>query len=222
MTILDDSLKSRTCFLDALSKADRKCEPYVHWLLKDALPARMVTALADIDVDGKTPAKYDGTRELNNASRYYVNPEGRALHEVAEEVATIFDAQEVRDALAETTGADLEGASLRIELCHDRDGFWLEPHKDIGVKRFTMLIYLSDVIGQENCGTDIYAEDESGEPFWVGRAPFAPGLGLIFIPGEDTWHGYHPRPIAGVRKSIIVNYVGPEWRAKHELANPNT
>ena len=33
--------------------------------------------------------------------------------------------------------------------------------------------------------------------------------------------GKAERPIAGVRKSIIVNYVGPEWRSRHELAFPD-
>jgi hypothetical protein len=27
---------------------------------------------------------------------------------------------------------------------------------------------------------------------------------------------------AGKRKSLIVNYVKPEWRARHELAYPET
>lgn len=43
---------------------------------------------------------------------------------------------------------------------------------------------------------------------------------MIFIPGSDTWHGVEKRNFAGVRKSIIVNYVKPEWRSRHELAYP--
>jgi hypothetical protein len=41
---------------------------------------------------------------------------------------------------------------------------------------------------------------------------------MIFIAGENTWHGFSPRPINGVRKSIIVNYVTKEWRDTYELA----
>jgi hypothetical protein len=37
----------------------------------------------------------------------------------------------------------------------------------------------------------------------------------------DTWHGFRPRDIRGVRRSLIVNYVVPEWRARHELAFPS-
>ena len=35
------------------------------------------------------------------------------------------------------------GTYLRIEFAQDIDGFWLEPHTDLGVKVFTMLLYLS-------------------------------------------------------------------------------
>ena len=29
-----------------------------------------------------------------------------------------------------------------------------------------------------------------------------------------------PRPISGVRKSVIINYVTEEWRAREQLAFP--
>jgi hypothetical protein len=45
---------------------------------------------------------------------------------------------------------------------------------------------------------------------------------LVFVPGADTWHGFAPRPIRGARRSLIVNYVKPEWRSRHELAYPET
>ena len=49
-------------------------------------------------------------------------------------------------------------------------------------------------------------------------APFEPNHGLIFIPGADTWHGFLKRPIRGVRRSLIVNYVGHDWRERWQLA----
>ena len=48
-------------------------------------------------------------------------------------------------------------------------------------------------------------------------APYAANAGLIFIPGKDTWHGFGKRPINGVRTSLIINVVSPEWRDKWEL-----
>jgi hypothetical protein len=52
----------------------------------------------------------------------------------------------------------------------------------------------------------------------------APGdfnCGLIFIPGTKSYHGFEKRPIKGIRRSLMLNYVGPEWRARHELCFPN-
>ncbi len=67
-------------------------------------------------------------------------------------------------------------------------------------------------------GTDIM--DAAGQV--LGRAPGSFNAGLIFVPGPDTWHGFTRRPIRGVRRSLIVNYVRPEWRSRHELAFPET
>jgi hypothetical protein len=103
-------------------------------------------------------------------------------------------------------------------MCRDTDGFWLEPHTDIGAKRFTLLIYLSRGPGAEELGTDLYA-DPAQPP--IARAPAPFGSGLAFVPAGDAWHGFVRRPIAGVRRSIIVNYVVPEWRSRHELAEPD-
>ena len=44
---------------------------------------------------------------------------------------------------------------MRLEYAQDTDGFWLEPHTDLGVKLFTMLIYLPDSGEQNDLGTDI-------------------------------------------------------------------
>src|SRR4051812_26523930 len=54
------------------------------------------------------------------------------------------------------TGAKIEGCYLRIEYGLDLDGFWLEPHTDLGVKALTLLVQLPGE-GQAELGTDIYA-----------------------------------------------------------------
>lgn len=41
--------------------------------------------------------------------------------------------------------------------------------------------------------------------------------GLLFVPGKDTWHGFEKRPIHGLRRTLIVNYVDDSWKARHEL-----
>jgi hypothetical protein len=65
-----------------------------------------------------------------------------------------------------------------------------------------------------NSGTDVYDSNHRR----VATAPFGKGKGLIFVPAKNTWHGFSRRPIRGVRKSLIVNFVTPEWRDTYELA----
>ena len=45
---------------------------------------------------------------------------------------------------------------------------------------------------------------------------------MIFVPSNNTWHGFEKRPIHGVRRSIIVNYVTDAWRAREQLAFPHS
>ena len=134
-----------------------------------------------------------------------------------EAVAEVFQDQAVVDALKELTGAPIAGTSLRVEYCQDTGNFWLEPHTDIGVKMFTMLIYLNREPEALDWGTDIYSDQHT----YVGRAPAGFNHGLIFVPGDDTWHGFNVRPLTGIRKTIIVNYVTPEWRNRQELCFPD-
>jgi hypothetical protein len=47
------------------------------------------------------------------------------------------------------------------------------------------------------------------------------GAALLFVPSDHTWHGFEPRPFEGVRKSVIINYVTAEWRAREQLAYPD-
>ena len=119
--------------------------------------------------------------------------------------------------LADMTGARLDGSFLRIEYCLDTDGFWLEPHTDLGVKTFTLLLYLSKDPEHANLGTDIYDTQKK----YLGRSPFKPGGAMIFVPSDITYHGFEARPIVGIRKSIIINYVTNDWRAREQLAFPD-
>ena len=90
------------------------------------------------------------------------------------------------------------------------DSFWLEPHTDLGVKKFTMLLYVSKDPQHRTLGTDIYDKDKKH----VAASPFAPNAALVFVPSKITYHGFEPRQMEGVRKSLIINYVTNEWRAR--------
>jgi hypothetical protein len=203
-------------FLDSLARAQRGDAPFAHWRLRDALPAEVVVHLAALPFSPPAAPRFDGRREANNSTRVYFSPATQAEHPVCAQVAAAFRDPAVIGAIQAQTGARLEGTRLRIEYCQDVDGFWLEPHLDIPVKRLTLLIHLSDDPRLAHAGTDLYGPAPDHAP--AGRAEFGPGRGLIFIPGTDSWHGFSPRPIEGVRKSLIVNYVDATWRAVEELA----
>ncbi|MBI1208416.1 MAG: 2OG-Fe(II) oxygenase [Azospirillum sp.] len=205
-------------FIRCLDAGREEGTPYRHWLLDDALPDEAADAIAALPLAPPVVLETYGKRETHNASRSYFNAEQQARYPVCRAVAEALQSAAVVATIESRCGTRLAGTSLRIEYCQDTDGFWLEPHTDIGVKKFTMLIYLSQDPGSEAWGTDIY----DAERTHVGTAPFHYKGGLIFVPGPDTWHGFAKRPIAGVRKSIIVNYVGSEWRARHELSFPET
>src|SRR5690606_31612223 len=113
----------------------------------------------------------------------YFDKDNNARFAVCDAVAAAFQSPDVVATLERVMGADLDGTYLRIEYAQDTDGFWLEPHTDIGVKRFTMLYYLSDGPGHEDLGTDIYADKQTH----AERSPFIPNLAMVFVPADDTW-----------------------------------
>jgi hypothetical protein len=209
-----DAVASR--FLGSLDCCDSDSYPFRHWLLADMLPDATCAA-----IDGLccTPAAIEdtlGKRETHNSSRLFFGTKQRADYPVCDAVATALQSDVVVRRLEQACDVTLGGSYLRIEYCLDTEGFWLEPHTDIGAKLFTMLVYLSDDPGSEEWGTDLL----DGPDKLVATMAYRRNCGFIFIPSADSWHGFHRRPIVGVRRSLIVNYVKPEWRSRHELAFP--
>ncbi len=203
-------------FLASLEAAQHDTKPYNHWLLNDCVPAECVTAIRDLPFPAPSLDGVSGKRELHNATRRYFDTENQARYEVVRGVSDAFQSPQITSRIASRFGTDLSGSYLRIEYAQDINGFWLEPHTDLGVKLFTMLLYISDGPGHENLGTDIYDREKKH----AGRSPFAPGGAMLFVPSDVTYHGFEPRPISGVRKSVIINYVTNEWRAREQLAFP--
>ena len=201
----------------SLARAQRSDDPYAHWLLSDVLTDDLAHGIPALPFPAPEIGDTFGKRETNNATRRFFGQSEQAENPVCAKVAALFQSPRIVARLQQVTGAALAGNFLRIEYCQDREGFWLEPHTDIGAKKFTMLVYLSETPSAGNWGTDIYDNDRKH----LGRAPGGFNRGLIFIPGENTWHGVEKRRYDGVRKSIIVNYVVPEWRSRHELAFPD-
>ncbi len=202
----------------ALNNAEQFEDPYRHWILRDLAPAAIVDALLGVDFAAPDLGGVSGKRELHNDQRHYFDAANNARAPAMAAVAAAYQSADLVRALAAFSGADLDDTFLRIEYAVDVSGFWLQPHTDLGVKRLTILHYISDEPGQEDCGTDIYNADKTH----AKRTPFEQNLALVFVPGDATYHGFESRPIAGVRKSLIINYVTHDWRDREQLCFPET
>ena len=192
--------------------------PYRHWLVENIFPKQVSDELADLPFRVPELEGVSGKRELHNDQRSYFDEAAMARFPVMRAVAETLQSREVVGLLHEVFGAPLDDTFLRLEYAQDIDGFWLEPHSDLGVKKFTCLIYLSEGPGHQDLGTDIYWSKERH----FGRSPFKRGGAMIFVPADNTWHGFERRRIEGVRRSVILNYVSKDWRAREQLSFPTT
>jgi hypothetical protein len=204
-------------FIRALTEAKAFEEPFLHWTLRGVLPADVPLAVRRLPL-APPPRDTDGRRDTQNTARSYCGVVNRRRFKICDDLARAFQSKRLARAIERLCRTNLSRAFLRIEYCQDTEGFWLEPHTDIGAKLFTLLIYLSEDTHSSNWGTDLYDENLN----LAGRAPYATNRGLAFVPGNRTWHGFEPREIRGIRRSLIINYVTVNWRSRHELAFPDT
>nr|PZN85492.1 MAG: hypothetical protein DIU57_06545 [Pseudomonadota bacterium] len=203
--------------LESFAAAEVHEFPFRHWLLTRCIPEPAVDEILELPFPPPALNGVSGKRELHNATRKYFDRENQAKFPIVASVAQALQDPRVTGAVERHFGIRLGGAYLRIEYAQDTDGFWLEPHTDLGVKLFTFLIYLSRDPSHADLGTDLY----DSEKRHVGRSPFASNSAMIFVPSDNTYHGFEPRKINGVRKSLIVNYVTDEWRAREQLSFPD-
>ncbi len=190
--------------------------PFRHLLFENVFDKQTSGKLAELPFEVPDIDVTDGRRAANNDARSFFDSVNRRRFPVCEDVAATLQSPEVVAHVAECFQADLKGSYLRIEYALDTDGFWLEPHKDISAKRISWLIYLSREPDAQKWGTDIYVDADT----WHGTVPGGFNSALGFSRGGESWHGFRKRPIQGVRRSLIVNYVEPDWRSRHELAFP--
>ena len=215
-----DGLTAEICrsLVASIQAAERLDSPFRHWLAREVFPLGLSKALLRLPFAPVELGGLSGKRELHNDQRHYFAGEVNAAHFQCRAVADAFQSRSVVAAIERATDADLAGTYVRLEYAQDCDGFWLQPHTDLGVKRFTMLIYLADDAGQAELGTDIYADSRT----WAKRTPFIDNSALVFVPSDNTWHGLERRPIPGVRRSVIMNYVTDAWRERGQLAYPDS
>ena len=212
-TSADEIVRS---FIKSIDTAKRCDQPYRNWSLTACFPVDVVDDILALPFEPPSLDGVSGKRELHNNTRKYFDVENRERFPVCEAVAQAFQDKRVTSHIEKVFGTDLKGTYLRMEFAQDIDGFWLEPHSDLGVKLFTMLLYLSKDPSHKDLGTDIYGAGKKR----VGRSPFASNAAMIFVPADNTFHGFEKRPIKGVRTSLIINYVTNEWRAREQLAFP--
>ena len=166
-------------FLSSLDHSDCGTYPFRHWLLDRILPRRVCEGIDALPVSPPAIEDTAGKRETHNSSRLFFGEVQRAAHPVCDMLAHGLQSDAVVRGLETLCDVCLGGSFLRIEYCLDTQGFWLEPHTDIGAKLFTMLVYLSDDPGSEAWGTDLL----DGPDHLVGTTPYQRNRGFIFHSG---------------------------------------
>jgi hypothetical protein len=203
-------------FIAAVRRAERAERPYRHWKLRDVFPEALCTGILTLPIVPPALGRTDGTRASYNDRRAFITPLLREKFPTCAALAAALQRSDVARTMAETCDIPVAGSFLRMEYIQDIDGAWLEPHRDIKEKLFSMVIYLFTGPDAKDWGTDIYDADQR----WVGRSAGEFNSGVIFVPGPNTWHGFDPRPIVGVRRLMEINYVRADWRDREQLADP--
>lgn len=216
MTQLSSVTDVVSCLQTSFQQARENKSPYRHWFASSCVPDDILSDINHAPFKAPDLDGLSGKRELHNATRNYFDIENCEKYPSCAAFAQGFQEASVIAEIENRFDTNLNNTYLRIEYAQDTNGFWLEPHSDLGVKVFTMLLYVSKDPSHANLGTDIYDINKTH----VGCSPFAANEALIFVPADDTFHGFEKRKIDGIRKSIIINYVTDEWRAREQLAFP--
>ena len=206
-------------FISSLYSAEAETKPYNYWNLDNVLDQDVLEGILDLPIEIPRVEYDEGQRAANNGVRGYFDISRREEFEVCEVISATFQSRKTISTIENICNINLKGSFLRVEYAQDHDGFWLEPHKDISVKLFSMLIYLSPAPDGEEWGTDFYTGPKQSD--CCGTASHAVNRAFVFIPGANSWHGFRPRKITGVRRSLIVNFVTDKWMNRHELADPS-
>ncbi len=204
-------------FAHALHHAERADWPYRHWKLNDVFPRDLCTGILTLPIAAPMLGKTDGTRDSYNACRCFITPDLRKKFPTCQVLAEALQRSAIARLMAEVCGIAVDGGYLRMEYIQDTDGAWLEPHRDVREKLFSMVVYLFTGPDSAEWGTDVY----DAERRWVGRSAGEFDSAVIFISGPDTWHGFEPRKIIGVRRLMEINYVSSTWRDREQLAFPD-
>ena len=210
---------NQATFLSSLNSAKAETEPYTHWNLDNVFDQDAIDGILALPIEIPRVEYNEGQRAANNDIRGYFDVGRREEFEICEVISGTFQSLETISALESVCKINLKGSFLRLEYAQDHDGFWLEPHKDISVKLISILIYLSPAPDDEEWGTDIFTGPKMSN--FYGTSSHATNSAFMFVPGANSWHGFMPKKITGVRRSLIVNFVTDKWMNRYELAYPD-
>ena len=201
----------------ALREARRDETPFRHWLLDAVMPESMCTGVLTLPIAPEPAQDCGGVRDRHNDRRCFFTPDLQSRFPACAVFAEAMQRPLLARLFQDVCGIAVEGGYLRMEYIQDTDGAWLEPHRDIKEKLFSMVIYLCIGPEAKDWGTDIYDDQKR----WVGRSSAAFNSAVIFVAGPNTWHGFEKRPINGVRRLMEINYVHPSWRDRDQLSFPD-
>ena len=193
-------------------------KPFRHWLLSDILPVAVCDAIDALPVRPPKIEDTEGKRETHNSSRLFFGSTIAAVIRCARrsppassrpprssasnDCATSSCARRATCASSIASTPTASGSSRTPTSAPSCSRCWSTFRPSRAARR-----------GAPTFSTPISTSSPS--------RPTRATAGSIFVPGGDTWHGFHRRPINGVRRSLIINYVKPEWRSRHELAYPD-
>ncbi len=204
-------------FAGALRDARRDDKPYRHWNVANVLPEAVAVGILCLPVAPPLIDDCYGVRDKHNDKRCFFTPSLQSRFPVCAVFAEAMQTPSLARLFQDTLQIKAEGGYLRMEYIQDTDGAWLEPHRDVPEKLFSMVIYLCTGPEAKDWGTDIYDDDRR----WVGRSSAEFNTAVIFVAGPNTWHGFDKRPIAGVRRLMEINYVHPSWRDRDQFCFPD-
>jgi hypothetical protein len=97
---------------------------------------------------------------------------------------------------------------IRIELCADARGMWIDPHYDIPEKSFTMQVYL----GHDTTDGTVFhfGNCYDFEVPWVGNC------GYVIVRDKPVLHSLR-KVKRQVRHSVLINYVNNLWTDTSQL-----
>ena len=217
MSMMDTAQRIANHFSHSLSRSAVYQRPFRHWVLTGTLPADILASIVRIPAEVPSTNALVGNQRSALGGRFFFSPANRTRYRACDDVARAFQSMEVSHFIERYADTKITNTRLRIEYTQDRDGYYLEPHTDtIDPKRFTLVVTLPRALHLEAMGTDLYDNDHSH----VSTQPRTINGGLAFVPGSQTWHGFSKKPIDGIRRSLVVNYVGNGWPQTLDLSFP--